>query len=122
MLSGRTILVVEDEALVAMLLQDMLSGMGADVAGPEGALDAALARAGGGDIDAAILDVNLNGQPSFAVADVLRDRGIPYAFATGYGQPGIVAGHAAAPVVLKPYSCDDVRRIMVALLGVHPQR
>ncbi len=117
MVKGKTILVVEDEALVAMLLQDMLQDMGALVAGPEGLFDAALARAEQDVLDAAILDVNLNGQSSFPVAEALRRRGIPYAFATGYGQSGVESGHEQAPVILKPYTSDEVERAVASLFG-----
>jgi len=117
MIKGKHILVVEDEPLVAMLLEDMLTDMGAHVAGPECAFDAAMARAEADSLDAAVLDVNLSGQKSFAVADILRKRGIPYAFATGYGRSGLEPGHENVPVLVKPYTAADVEQTLTALLG-----
>jgi DNA-binding response OmpR family regulator len=77
-LEGRHVLVVEDEMMIAMLVEDMLSDLGCIVVGPAHGLDAAMALAQGGDrIDAALLDVNLAGQPVFAVADALRAKGMP---------------------------------------------
>src|SRR3569833_1655239 len=84
-LQGLRVLVVEDEMMVSMLIEDMLSDMGCTVVGPASRLDEAteLARAGGNDC--AKHDVNLGGQPFFPVADQMRYRGCPFAFATGYG-------------------------------------
>ena len=85
-LAGRRILVVEDEMMIAMLVEDMLAELGCAVVGPAHALDTALEFARTElALDAALLDVNLAGQPVFAVADALREKGVPAIFSTGYG-------------------------------------
>src|SRR4051794_32616823 len=81
---GPRVLVVEDEALVAFELEDIINEGGFDVVGPANALDSALAAAEREPIDAAVLDINLRGELSFPVAYALRDRRIPFFFLTGY--------------------------------------
>src|SRR4051794_22900016 len=85
-LSGRRVLVVEDEMIVAWLLQDMLADLGCAVVGPAARVSQALAMIDAEAIDAAVLDVNLNGQKSYPVADALAARGMPFVFSTGYGR------------------------------------
>lgn len=84
-MSARRILIVEDEPMIAMMVEDFLAELGWHVAGTAGSLDKALAMARNADIDAAILDVNLKGKDSFAAADILAGRNIPFVFASGYG-------------------------------------
>jgi CheY-like chemotaxis protein len=112
------ILIVEDEMLVAMNIEDMLIDLGHEVAGLASRLDAALALAGEGGFDAAMLDVNLAGEQSFPVADLLRDRGIPYLFATGYGIQGIAEAHRGAPVLQKPFRASDLGEALIRLAAV----
>ena len=111
-LNGLRVLVVEDEMMVSMLIEDMLSDMGCTVIGPASRLDEAaeLARAGG--IDCAVLDVNLGGQPIFPVADLLRERGCPFAFATGYGDAGLRDVDRGTPVLQKPFREGDLARVL----------
>ena len=86
-LRGRRIMVVEDEGLILMMLTDLLQELGCEVAAAERRTDRAVAAARAAAIDAALLDVNLgDGQTSYAIADVLAARGIPFAFLTGYGR------------------------------------
>ena len=81
------VLVVEDEGLVAMMLEDLLEDLGCEIAGSVGSVRAALEWVGdGGAADFALLDVNLAGEAVFPVADALTARGVPFAFATGYGE------------------------------------
>lgn len=117
MFAGKRILLVEDEALVAMLLEDMVAELGATVVGLESRVDLAVACAESEELDAAILDINLGGQRSYAVADALRLRGVPFVFATGYGEVGVDAAHRGAPVLIKPYSIDDVARALRTVLA-----
>ncbi|PXA83975.1 hypothetical protein DMC47_41740 [Nostoc sp. 3335mG] len=111
------VLIVEDEMTIAFMVEDMLGDMGHEVVEiamrlPE-ALDAAL-RA---DIDFAILDVNLDGLRSFPVADILAGRGIPFAFATGYGSAGLDETHRGRPVIAKPFIMDDLRALVARIAG-----
>lgn len=106
-LPGARILVVEDEPIVAMCLEDMLIAHGYVPVGPAGRLSEGLALAGSESIDAAILDINLDGERSDAIAEALRERDIPFVFASGYdtAPAGLVA---AAPMLSKPYREIDV--------------
>ena len=95
------VLIVEDEPVIAMALEDMIEDLGFALAGTAGTLSEGLAIADTAACDIAILDVNLNGQRSDAIAALLAGRSVPYIFATGYGRTG-VAGDAI--VIEKPYS------------------
>ena len=110
-LTGRRILVVEDEALVAMLVEDALVDAGATVIGPAATVAEALsllASQGDSPPHAAVLDVNLAGEPSTPVADALAARGVPFVVATGYGVSGLPQGHGSVPVLAKPYDPDEL--------------
>ena len=102
------ILVVEDEMLVAMNIEDMLLELGHEVAGLANRLGPALALATEGRFDAAMLDVNLAGEPSFPVADLLAERGIPFLFATGYGRAGIEERFRDRPILQKPFRASEL--------------
>lgn len=101
--SKRRILIVEDEALVAMLIEDIVLDLGHDIAGVAGRLDDGLAKAQAFDISCAVLDLNLNGERTYPIADVLRRRGVPFLFVTGYGAAGLEPGWEDAIVVQKPF-------------------
>lgn len=109
-LAGRRILVVEDEALVAMLVEDALLDAGATVVGPAATVAEALAllEREPDPPHAAVLDLNLAGETSTPVADVLAKRGVPFVVATGYGASGLPQGHSEVPVLAKPYDPDDL--------------
>jgi CheY-like chemotaxis protein len=109
------VLVVEDEMLVAMNIEDMLLDLGHEVAALANRLETALSFAREAQLDVAMLDVNLAGQASFPVADVLRERGIPYLFATGYGVQGIAEAHRQAPVLQKPFRARDLEEMLRAV-------
>ena len=106
------VLVVEDEALVAMLLEDMLADLGYQVGPMAGCLEEAMRLAESETFDVAILDVNLNGQVSYPIAEILTRRGIPFLFATGYGARGIDPAYADATVLQKPFAQSDLGRAM----------
>lgn len=110
------ILVVEDEMLVAMNIEDMLHELGHFVVGIAARLGPALALAGEADLDAAMLDVNLAGERSFPVADLLAARGIPFLFATGYGRRGIEERFSDAPVLQKPFRAADLSAALRTLV------
>lgn len=107
--NGLKILVVEDEALVALNLEDMLLELGCQVVGPVMRINSALETVGGDfSADLAILDVNIAGAPVYPVAEVLSRRGTPIVFATGYGRSGLPEDWQHCPVLQKPYTADDV--------------
>jgi CheY-like chemotaxis protein len=113
-LNGKRVLLVEDEALVAMLVEDMLADEGYQVAATASRLGEAMALAAdpGLAIDIAILDVNLAGEPVFSVAEVLARRGVPFAFATGYGAGGLPEGWRGRPTLQKPFTAADVHAVL----------
>ena len=117
-LSGKRVLVVEDEMMIAMLLEDMLIDLGCEVVGIASRLDDALLRAQNTAFDIAILDVNLNGQTSYAVADALAERGLPFVFATGYGSGGLTPRYQNITTLQKPFQISDlIRALSEALAG-----
>jgi CheY-like chemotaxis protein len=111
-LSGLRVLVVEDEMMVSMLIEDMLDDLGCRVVGPAARLDEAMALAEKGELDCAVLDVNLAGQPIFPLADLLRKKGAPFAFATGYGDAGLRDVDRGSPVLQKPFREGDLARVL----------
>ena len=111
-LAGLRVLVVEDEMMVSMLIEDMLTDLGCTVVGPAARLDEAIDLAMASDLDCAVLDVNLGGQPIFPLADLLRERGKPFAFATGYGDAGIRDVDRGTPVLQKPFREGDLARVL----------
>ena len=110
-------LVVEDEYLVAMLVEEMLDGLGYDVAQVAATLDAAIDAATHASFDIAILDINLNGSESVPIADLLAERNIPFIFATGYGPAGLDSRFAEVPTLQKPFYEEDLKRTLVTMLG-----
>jgi DNA-binding response OmpR family regulator len=114
--AGR-VLIVEDEMMVSMLLEDMLDELGYQVVGPVADLNAARAVAERGDIDAAILDVNLNGQDTFPLAQLLSERDIPFVFATGYGTNGVSEHFRHTPALQKPFQSSDLARALRTVLA-----
>ncbi len=111
-LAGLRVLVVEDEMMVSMLIEDMLTDLGCIVVGPAARLDEAITLAENEQIDCAVLDVNLGGQPIFPLADILRTKGAPFAFATGYGDAGLRDVDRGSPVLQKPFRESDLARIL----------
>lgn len=109
-LNGLRVLVVEDEALVAMLVEDMLSDFGCTVLGPAGSIRQAIEAIERDAPQAAVLDVNLGGEPVYAVADALMARGTPFVLATGYGEMGVAEGYRAAPVLQKPFEQAELEQ------------
>lgn len=116
-LEGRKVLVVEDEMLVSMLVEDMLGDLGCVVIGPAASLDEALALAREAEIDIGLLDVNLAGKAIYPVADVLKARGVPYVFASGYGDSNTEGPHQGAPALQKPFRMGDLEQALRAVVG-----
>jgi CheY-like chemotaxis protein len=107
--TGRSVLVVEDEPLIAMMLEDFLDSLGHTVAGTVETVEEALVRVEQGGFDVAILDVHLKGRAKvWPVADRLADSGVPYVVATGGHIEPPPARHADAPVLAKPYTIDAI--------------
>ncbi len=115
-LTGQSVLVVEDEALVAMLVEDALLDAGATVLGPVATVAEALALLERETPHVAVLDLNLAGETSTPVADALVARGIPFVVATGYGADGLPPGHDSVPVLAKPYDPDDLTMALSRLV------
>lgn len=117
-LQGRRILVVEDESLVAMLLETMLEDMGCQTVGPFATVAAALdAVRGGAAIDAALLDVNVAGEAVFPVAEALRAAGVPVVFSTGYGESGLSDDWRGALALQKPFTEAAVAEALAKALA-----
>lgn len=112
-LTGRRVLIVEDEPIVAMCLEDVLFELGCETIGPVGRLSEALLLAENENFDAAILDINLGGERSEPIANKLRSRTIPFAFASGYGTG---PDGFEAPLISKPYRAADVQNVLRQLL------
>lgn len=115
-LAGLAALVVEDEGAVALLIEDMLLDLGCQVAASAADLDTACELASTAQIDFALLDLNLDGAPAVAVAEILRQRGIPFLFSTGYGAAGIPQEFSAYPALAKPFLLSELKKqLMLAL-------
>ena len=114
---ARRVLVVEDEVLVGMMIEEMLRALGHEIAALSTHLDEALALATTAAFDVALLDINLNGKQSFAVADAIRARGLPFLFATGYGSRILTAPYRDAPILQKPFSRDELRQALDRVAG-----
>ena len=110
MTTKQRVLIVEDEIVVALFLEDVLAEFGYEVAGVVSHLDAAMAREP--DYDVAVLDVHINGRNVFEFADLLAGRGVPFVFATGYGERGIPEHHRSRPVLQKPFQPEDLKHIL----------
>jgi CheY-like chemotaxis protein len=119
-LAGMSVFVVEDEFLIMMQLEQMLSGLGCTVGKTAAHLDDALKVAASTEFDAALLDVNLAGKKIYPVAEVLRQRGVPIVFSTGYGQQGLEAGWQAYPVVQKPFIASDLEKALTKAREMKP--
>jgi CheY-like chemotaxis protein len=111
--AGLRILLVEDEAMVAMIIEDTLNDLGCEILGPMSSIERALAAAQTTErIDGAFLDVNLRGELVYPVAEALEARGVPFAFVTGYGEQGIDERFRSAPVLTKPFLPETVEQLV----------
>jgi CheY-like chemotaxis protein len=116
-LAGCRVLIVEDEAIVAMLIEDIIEEIGCSIVGPAAHVTQALAVLAADEIDGAVLDVNLAGEWSYPIADALAARGVPYVFVTGYGQAGLDAAYRDHPVVQKPFTRATLERALESVMG-----
>ncbi len=116
------ILVLDDEPLIAMLVDDWLNEMACETVGPASSVPAALALIDGAELDGAILDLRLGDHDSYAVAAMLQERGIPFAFATGHRADLIEERFRDVPTLAKPYDIESLRRTLTTLLGRKMER
>ncbi len=121
-LQGLRILVVEDEALIAMMIEDVLGGFGCEIVGPVARLASAQQAARTREFDCAVLDVNLGGQSVHPVAEILAQRDIPFIFVTGYGTAGPDGRFDDRPVLQKPFKPTELRAALAELAADRPRR
>jgi two-component SAPR family response regulator len=119
-LSGVRVLVVEDEMMVSMWLEDMLSDMGCTLVGPAARIEPALRLVENAGFDVAILDVNLNGDETYPIAAALTARAIPFVFASGYRAGRIREQYRNVPSLQKPFQQQDLERTLASALGRRP--
>ena len=105
---GCRVLVIEDEVMVSWILEDMLAELGCVVVGPAVRVDQAVAMVGSEAFEFAVLDVNLNGEKSYPVAEALTARGVPFVFSTGYNKDSIPDLYKSFPVLQKPYEREHL--------------
>lgn len=104
--ANRSVLVVEDETVISMLIEDMLAELGCREVRCAGSVAAGMAALDAKNPDFVILDVNLGGTPAFPIAERLAGAGVPFLFTTGYGAAGLPPEWAARPVLQKPFSVE----------------
>jgi DNA-binding response OmpR family regulator len=112
------VLIVEDSPLVAMVLEEFIAELGWESVGPATRVAAACAMAREAEFDVALVDVNLDGEMSWPVGAALRERGAPFAFATGYDGASILPPEfRGTPVIAKPFALEEVKRRIEELLA-----
>ena len=116
-LSNRKVLGVEDEMMIAMLIEDMLDEFGCKLVGPATSVPRALELIGKELIEVAVLDLNLDGQDTYAIADALHQKNVPFIFATGYGSAGLREEYGNRPVLQKPFQQKDLEIALARALG-----
>ena len=113
----KRVLVVEDEYLIRMLLEDMLADLGYGVAAAVGTVAEASEVAASAEFSVAILDVNLDGQEIFPVADILARRSLPFVFVTGYGERSLPDRYRNRPALQKPFQAEQLSATLADLLA-----
>ena len=114
-IQGCRFLIVEDETLIAVLIEDALVEMGCEIVGLSGRLDTALQLANDGEFDAAILDITIRGGKVYPIAELLAARCIPFAFASGYGDWALPEAFRDRPRLMKPFTLRALREQIRAL-------
>jgi CheY-like chemotaxis protein len=121
-LSGRRVLVVEDEMLVLMNIEFALTDLGCSTIFAAATVSESLALLSQCDVDLAIIDVNLAGEKSYPIADALSERGIPFAFSTGCADHGSRTDLDCRPILRKPYVLASLEAVLTRLLNDEPPR
>lgn len=116
-LSGRRVLVVEDELLVLMMIEDMLADLGCESVTAAATVDKALALIDAQVFDAAMLDRNLNGNTSHSVAEALIARGVPFVYCTGNGGHEMRSHYLDRPVLKEPFKYEELVEMLTRLLS-----
>lgn len=122
LLTGKSALVVEDEMLVLMGIEDMFADLGCKQVTTAATIDQAIALIDSTFFDLATLDLNLDGDRSFRVADALAAHGVPFVFSTGYGDHGLPAKYAGRPVLKKPYNCHQLETLLRGMIATSGDR
>jgi CheY-like chemotaxis protein len=112
--TGKRVLVVEDELMIRMLLEGMLTDLGHTMAAEAGSIEEAMTLAKEAEFDVAVLDVNLNGKPITPVAEILVQRGLPFVFASGYGKRGVPEPYQSRPTLQKPFQLEALAQAIDA--------
>ena len=110
------LLIVEDEYLIRLLLEDMLVELGCTIGAAAASLTEGKTHAASAEIDLAILDVNIDGEQVFPIAEILKGRGIPFVFITGYGARGLPESYRATPTLHKPFQMQDLKTTLARAL------
>jgi DNA-binding response OmpR family regulator len=116
-LGGKRVLIVEDEMLIALLIEDFLAEMGCITVATCGSVQTALDAVGTQAFDFAILDVNLAGEMAYPVAELLGERNIPFLLLSGYGTEAVPPGHPEWKVCAKPFKGEELVKMLLAVLG-----
>lgn len=111
-----SVFLVEDEAMIRMMVVDMLEELGFNVVAETGEINEAVKLAGTTEFDVAILDVNVNGKVISPVADVLKARNRPFIFATGYGTQGVPEDYRDRPALQKPFQIESLKQALDSTL------
>jgi CheY-like chemotaxis protein len=117
LLSGHRVLVVEDEMMILMIIEDMLADLGCESVSAASTVDQAIALVDAQIFDAAMLDMNLDGTKSHAIADALAAHGVPFIFSTGYSAHDMRDGYRDRPVLKKPFKYEELVETLTRLLA-----
>ena len=115
-LSGRSVFLVEDEVMIRMMVADMLEELGYKVAAEAGDINEAMRLAQATEFDIAILDVNVNGKVISPVADLIKEKGCPFIFATGYGSSGLPEEYRDRPALQKPFQLETLAQMITSAM------
>ncbi|MGD9868157.1 MAG: response regulator [Hyphomicrobiales bacterium] len=116
-MSSHRVLVVEDEALVSMILEEMLADLGHTVVATAATFESGVHLASQEDFDVAILDLNIAGKESYEIADILIRRELPFVFATGYGLSSLREAYRKWPTLEKPFRAEQLHDVLTRLFA-----